>query len=105
MCLCIGRCSRQCAIQEAVQGSDMPPSDSSAAVPGLTPGQGPVRDTLSRIRRTYNGSPLPVKALIVVVCCILVFPVAIALAPYAVFATSRAPWATASVGMGAMPLE
>jgi SpoVK/Ycf46/Vps4 family AAA+-type ATPase len=78
----------------------MPPSDSTLSAPG----QGPVQDTLSRIRRTYNGAPLPVKILILVVCCVVGFPVALALAPYAIFASSRSPWATASVTLWGVAL-
>jgi SpoVK/Ycf46/Vps4 family AAA+-type ATPase len=60
-------------------------------------GQGPVQDALDRIRRAYGGAPLPLKILIVVVCCVVGFPVALALAPYAVISGSRSAWATASV--------
>jgi len=52
---------------------------------------------LSRIRRTYHDAPLPLKILIVVVCCVVGFPVALALAPYAIISGSRSPWATVSV--------
>src|ERR1022692_4394266 len=60
-------------------------------------GQGPVQDALDRIRRAYAGAPLPLKILTVVVCCVVGFPVALALAPYAVISGSRSAWATASV--------
>ena len=72
----------------------MPPSDVS--VPAA-PGQGPVRGGLDRLRRVYDSAPLLVKLLIVITCCLLAFPVAMLLAPYAVISASRSIWATASV--------
>ena len=60
-------------------------------------GRGPVRDRLDRFRRTYDAAPMPVKFLIVVVCCVVGFPIAIIFAPYAVISGSRSLWATVSV--------
>jgi SpoVK/Ycf46/Vps4 family AAA+-type ATPase len=60
-------------------------------------GRGPVRDRLDRFRRTYDAAPTPVKFLIVVVCCVVGFPIAIVFAPYAIISGSRSLWATASV--------
>ncbi len=41
------------------------------AADGLpAPGQGPVRSTLSRLRRSYDAAPAPVKALLIVVLII-----------------------------------
>src|SRR5215469_18395714 len=71
----------------------MPPTDGSISASG----RGPVRDTLDRFRRTYDAAPMPVKFLIVVVCCVVGFPIAIIFAPYAVIAGSRSLWATVSV--------
>ncbi|HXP19914.1 MAG TPA: AAA family ATPase [Streptosporangiaceae bacterium] len=85
----------------------MPPSDSTLSASG----QGPVRDALSRIRRTYNGAPLPVKFLIVIAACVLFPPflailmfAALVSAPYAIWSRSRAAWATASVALWGVAL-
>jgi SpoVK/Ycf46/Vps4 family AAA+-type ATPase len=71
----------------------MPPSD--GALPA--PGRGPVRDRIDRARRSFDSAPLPMKVLIVVLCCTIGFPVALVFAPYAVIAGSRSMWATGSV--------
>ncbi len=71
----------------------MPPTDGSLSAPG----RGPVRDRLDRLRHTYDAAPLPLKLLLVVVCCVIGFPIAIVFAPYAIISGSRSLWATASV--------
>jgi SpoVK/Ycf46/Vps4 family AAA+-type ATPase len=71
----------------------MPPEDGALSAAG----RGPVRDRLDRLRRTYDDAPLAFKLLIVAVCCIIGFPVAIVLAPYAIISGSRSIWATGSV--------
>src|ERR1700722_11797491 len=71
----------------------MPPKDGALSAVG----RGPVRDRLARLRRPYDDAPLPLKLLIVAVCCIVGFPVAIVLAPYAIISGSRSSWATGSV--------
>src|SRR6266568_4305547 len=98
--MCIAGCARQCAIQVAVQGSEMPPADGSLSAPG----QGPVRSALIRLRDSYDAAPLPVKALILVACGVLCLPFTaivvlalLAFAPYAVWAGRRDWWATASL--------
>jgi SpoVK/Ycf46/Vps4 family AAA+-type ATPase len=63
------------------------------------PSGGPVQRTLDRLRGTYAGLPLPLKILLVAVCCIVGFPVAILLAPYAVISGGRSIWATGSVAI------
>ena len=80
----------------------MPPADGSLSAPG----QGPVRSALSRMRRSYDAAPLPVKILIVVACCIVCVPFAafgilagLIFAPYAVWVGRRDGWATASVAL------
>jgi SpoVK/Ycf46/Vps4 family AAA+-type ATPase len=73
----------------------MPPTDTSLPEPGL----GPARGGLGRVRRIYDESPLPVRLLIVAVSCLIGFPVAVILAPYALISASRSIWATASVTM------
>ncbi len=80
----------------------MPPADGSLSAPG----QGPVRSALSRMRRSYDAAPLPVKVLIVVACCIVCVPFAafgilagLIFAPYAVWGGRRDGWATASVAL------
>ena len=50
----------------------MPPADGSLSAPG----QGPVRSVLGRLRRSYDAAPLPVKALILILCCVLCVPFA-----------------------------
>ncbi len=71
----------------------MPPTDGPLSAPGA----GPVRDRLDRFRRGYDAAPLPVKFVIVVVCCTAGFPLAIIFAPYAIISGSRSMWATGSV--------
>ncbi len=71
----------------------MPPTDASLSAPGRGPGGG----ALDRLRRTYNEAPVPLKILIVTVCCLVGAPIAILMAPYAIFSGSRSMWATASV--------
>src|SRR5215469_17153388 len=71
----------------------MPPTDGSLSASG----RGPVRERFDRLRQTYEAAPLPVKLVIVVVCCTVGFPVAIVLAPYAVISGSRSMFATGSV--------
>ncbi len=71
----------------------MPPTDGSLSATG----RGPVRDRLDRLRSNYDAAPLPLKLLIVAVCCIIGFPIAIVLAPYAIISGSRSSWATGSV--------
>jgi SpoVK/Ycf46/Vps4 family AAA+-type ATPase len=71
----------------------MPPTNGSVSAPG----RGPVRDKLDRFRRTYDAAPLPLKLLLVVVCCVIGFPIAIVFTPYAIIAGSRSLWATGSV--------
>ena len=80
----------------------MPPADGSLSAPG----QGPVRSALSRLRRTFDAAPAPVKILIVIACCIVCVPFAafgilagLIFAPYAVWTGRRDGWATASVGL------
>ena len=72
------------------------------------PGQGPVQNALDRIRRTFGDAPLPLKILLVVVCCVVGSPVALlaalVLAPYAVISGSRSVWATASVTIWGLAL-
>src|SRR5579871_4418713 len=71
----------------------MPPTDASLSAPGRGPGGGPI----DRLRRAYTQAPLPLKILIVAVCCVVGFPVALVMAPYAIFSGSRSIWATASL--------
>jgi SpoVK/Ycf46/Vps4 family AAA+-type ATPase len=78
----------------------MPPTDTSLSAPG----PGPVRSVLDRIRRSYAAAPLPVKLLILVVSCLLFFPVALVLAPYALISANRSTWATASVTLWGLAL-
>ena len=80
----------------------MPPADGSLSAPG----QGPVRSVVGRLRRSYDAAPLPVKALIVIICCVLCVPfaavvmlAALVFAPYAVWTGRRDAWATASVAL------
>src|SRR5580658_3469821 len=73
----------------------MPPTEGSLPAPS----GGPVQRTLDRLRGTYAGLPLPLKILLVAVCCIVGFPVAILLAPYAVISGGRSIWATGSVAI------
>lgn len=80
----------------------MPPTDGSLSAPG----QGPVRSVLSRLRRSYDAAPLPVKALILIVGCLVCVPIAaivilgmLVFAPYAVWVGRRDGWATASAGL------
>ena len=80
----------------------MPPADGSLSAPG----QGPVRSALSRLRRSFDAAPPPVKILIVIACCIVCVPFAafgilagLIFAPYAVWTGRRDGWATASVGL------
>ncbi|HEX5189145.1 MAG TPA: AAA family ATPase [Streptosporangiaceae bacterium] len=58
---------------------------------------------LSRLRRSYDAAPVPLKVLIVVACCIVCVPFAafgilagLIFAPYAVWTGRRDGWATAS---------
>src|SRR5260370_6194090 len=60
-------------------------------------GRGPGRDRFERLRRGYEAAPLPVRLVIVVVCCVVGFPVALIFAPYAVISGRRSMWATGSV--------
>src|SRR5258708_4870827 len=71
----------------------MPPTDGSMSASG----RGPVRDRLDRLRQTYGAAPLPLKLLIVVVCCVVGCAIAIIFFRYASISGSRALWATASV--------
>jgi SpoVK/Ycf46/Vps4 family AAA+-type ATPase len=71
----------------------MPPTDGSLAAPG----GGPAREWLDRIRRGFDATPLPLRILIVAICCVVGFPVALILAPYAVISGNRSIWATGSV--------
>jgi SpoVK/Ycf46/Vps4 family AAA+-type ATPase len=71
----------------------MPPTDGSLSAPGRGPGRG----ALDRLRRTYDDAPLALKILIVAVGCVVGFPFAILLAPYAIFSGSKSIWATGSV--------
>jgi SpoVK/Ycf46/Vps4 family AAA+-type ATPase len=73
----------------------MPLSD----MPVSAPGQGPVRGGLGRIRARYDAAPQPLKILLIIVCCLVAFPVALVLAPYAVITGKRSPWATATVAV------
>jgi SpoVK/Ycf46/Vps4 family AAA+-type ATPase len=57
-------------------------------------GRGPVRDVVDRFRRSYEALPWPLKIL---VCCIVLFPVAIVLAPYAIISGNRSIWATGTI--------
>src|SRR5579875_1059491 len=91
---CLGR-ARWCAIQEAVRGSQMPPTDMASSPPGAGPGRG----WLHWARRGFAATPLPVKVIVV----LALFPVALLAfllaAPWAVVSGSRSPWATASVAL------
>ncbi|HEX2318496.1 MAG TPA: AAA family ATPase [Streptosporangiaceae bacterium] len=85
----------------------MPPADGSLSAPG----QGPVRSTLGRLRRSFDAAPLPIKILIVIACCIICVPFAafgilagLIFAPYAVWTGRRDGWATASVGLWGLVL-
>jgi SpoVK/Ycf46/Vps4 family AAA+-type ATPase len=60
-------------------------------------GRGPVRDVVGRFRRSYEALPWPLKILVVAVCCIVLFPVAIVLAPYAIISGNRSIWATGTI--------
>ncbi len=71
----------------------MPPSDGSLSGPGRRSAQ----DRLDRVRHTYSQAPAPLRVLIVVVCCVIGFPVALVLSPYAIISGSRSIWATGSV--------
>jgi len=80
-----------------------------AATPA--PGQGPVQDALSRIRRTYTAAPPLIKILIVLAGCVLCLPIltlvlfgALVFAPYAVWTGRREVWATASVALWGVAL-
>jgi hypothetical protein len=64
----------------------------------------PRRSAFTRIRGIYDEAPLPLKLLIVVFSCVLAFPVALLLAPYALFSASRSIWATASVTLWGIAL-
>lgn len=77
----------------------MPPSDVS--VPAA-PGQGPVRGGLDRLREVYDGAPIPLKALILLFCSVLVIVASPLLAPYAIVTASRSIWATASVAVAGL---
>src|SRR5262247_1436983 len=105
--MCIAGCARKCAIQVAVQGSEMPPTDGSLSAPG----QGPVRSAISRLRRSYAAAPLPVKVLILIACCLFCVPFAgflilalLVFAPYAVWSGRRDFWDTASVTLWGLVL-
>jgi SpoVK/Ycf46/Vps4 family AAA+-type ATPase len=70
-----------------------------------------VRSALSRLRRSYDEAPIPVKILIVIACCIICVPFAafgilagLIFAPYAVWTGRRDWWATASVGLWGLVL-
>ena len=85
----------------------MPPADGSLSAPG----QGPVRSALSRLRRSFDAAPPPVKVLIVIACCIVCVPFAafgilagLIFAPYAVWTGRRDGWATASAGLWGLVL-
>jgi len=85
----------------------MPPADGSLSAPG----QGPVRSVFSRLRRSYDAAPLPVKALILILCCVLCVPfagvvmlVVLVFAPYAVWTGRRDAWATASAALWGIAL-
>src|SRR5579871_6381378 len=77
------------------------------AADGLpAPGQGPVRSALSRLRRSYDGAPAPVKALLIVVAILACVPFAAVLvfgalvfAPYAVWTGRRDGWSTAAAAL------
>ncbi len=82
------------------------------AADGLpAPGQGPVRSAVSRLRRSYDAAPAPVKALLVVVLIIACVPLAAVLmagalvfAPYAVWTGRRDGWSTAAVALWGVAL-
>jgi len=83
----------------------MPPADGSLSAPG----QGPVRGVLSRLRRSYDAAPLPVKALILIAGIVVCVPFAavlilgmLAFAPYAVWTGRRDGFATASAALWGM---
>src|SRR6266851_1628860 len=85
----------------------MPPTDGSLSAPG----QGPVRSVLSRLRHSYDAAPLPVKALILITCCVVCVPFAgivllgmLIVAPYAVWTGRRDGWATVSVTLWGLVL-
>jgi len=85
----------------------MPPTDGSLSAPG----QGPVRSVLSRLRHSYDAAPLPVKALILITCCVVCVPFAgivllgmLIFAPYAVWTGRRDGWATVSVTLWGLVL-
>jgi SpoVK/Ycf46/Vps4 family AAA+-type ATPase len=63
-----------------------------------------VRSAISRLRHSYAAAPLPVRALILIACCLFCVPFAgllilalLVLAPYAVWTGRRDVWATVSV--------
>src|SRR5580658_389564 len=60
-------------------------------------GRGPVREVVDRFRRSYESLPWPLKIIVVAVCCIVLFPVAIVLAPYAIISGHRSIWATGTI--------
>jgi SpoVK/Ycf46/Vps4 family AAA+-type ATPase len=59
-------------------------------------GRGPVRDRLDRFRQTYDAVPLPLRLVVVIVCC-SVLPVALVCASYTVISGKRSLWAIVSV--------
>ena len=77
------------------------------AADGLpAPGQGPVRSALSRLRRSYDAAPAPLKVLLIVVLIIACVPfvavltfAALVFAPYAVWTGRRDGWSTAAVAL------
>ncbi|HEX9064547.1 MAG TPA: AAA family ATPase [Streptosporangiaceae bacterium] len=79
----------------------MPAADGMPA-----PGQGPVRGALSRLRRSYDAAPTPLKALLIVVLIVACVPFAavfavgaLVFAPYAVWTGRRDGWSTAAVAL------
>jgi SpoVK/Ycf46/Vps4 family AAA+-type ATPase len=60
-------------------------------------GRGPAREVVDRFRRSYESLPWPLKIIVVAVCCIVLFPVAIVLAPYAIISGHRSIWATGTI--------
>ena len=80
----------------------MPPADGSLSAPG----QGPVRNALGRLRRSFDAAPLPVRILIVAACIFICVPFAafvilagVIFAPYAVWTGRRDGRAAAAVGV------
>jgi SpoVK/Ycf46/Vps4 family AAA+-type ATPase len=71
----------------------MPPTQGSSSPTDRRSG----KDVIDRIRRGYDELPMPLKILIAAICCVILWPIAIVMAPYSIIAGSRSIWATGSV--------